>query len=138
MRARRAPCRARRFDGIFGLDFTTDGTATPGDMFSHICAANRPAMRCCFAMFLSRHDNAKGSQLTIGGYDSRKVLPGAAWQYSAVVPTMHYQRSLTMWATAVTGIHVAGSAAMPLGATACAGAGNGCVALIDSGTSYLG
>jgi hypothetical protein len=101
------------------------------DQFSLICKAN-PSMRCVFSFFLTPKANTKGSRLTLGGYDSTKAAKGAKWQYANVVPMQSFNDMYSMWNVMMNGFHVAGGSP----STVCTG-WESCMAIVDSGTSYL-
>ena len=124
-----------RFDAIVGLNFVHEAQHDT-DFVSQFCDANAGTIpRCAFAFYMSFKPNTKGSQLTFGGIDGTKVKPGAAWYWSPVVPWP--ASTIKFWTVGMSAFKV-GSAP---GQTLCGGgggSGGGCVAMIDSGTSFIG
>ena len=118
-----------KFDGIFGLSLTKEPHHSI-DVFSTFIEQN-PTMRPCFAIYLSRTSNEHGSELTVGGVDNSKAQPGAQWMWSDVVPFP--AASYNYWAVQLTSFAIAsrGSAGVQL----CGG--RSCVAIVDSGTTFI-
>jgi hypothetical protein len=86
-------------------------------------------MHCVFSLFLTPKQNAPGSQLTFGGYDSSKVKPGSVWQAVSAVklPGVNFWE---YWAMAASDFSVGDE-------TFCRGHG-ACYAIVDSGTTFIG
>lgn len=101
------------------------------DSFGNVCMSD-PHMMCVFAMFLTAKQNQPGSQLTIGGYDSRKVKVGAKWQSAKVVKypgSDHYP----YWTVSMPNFAI--KAQDSVSENYCGA--SGCYAMVDSGTTFI-
>ena len=114
-----------RADGLVGLAFNGLSSFSHPPLFQQLLAQH-PGLEPYFTVYLSRTPNAAGSELIFGGVDETKIPEDGEWLEQRVLPQFGLW---TFWRIQVHSLMVGQTL------EACS---NGCMAIVDTGTSLLG